>query len=364
MFRAAKMQPREQFDTGVDAGRKETAPERVEPGRPGRLRVRSRTARSLAAVLLAAFAVLLALPFQAEAQTTGICGRTEQVQTAILDKISGVTDCANVTDTHLAAIGGRLDMSTKGITALATGDFDGLTALEWLRLQKNSLTEPTRRRVRAADRADAAVAARHSLTTLPDDIFEPLTALTLLRLSNNSLTTLPDDVFDELTALTRLDMDRNLLATLPDNVFDELTELTDLFLYNNHLTALPNDVFDELTKLDGLYLAGNRLTALPAGVFDELTKLTTLGVERNQLTALPDDVFEPLTALTRLWLQDNPGAPFSPHRGGPARWRNGSFRGRGGARRQRQRWRAVGRECLLFLGADRSGERGEGDVRR
>ncbi len=312
MFRAAKMQPREQFDTGVDAGRKETAPERVEPGRPGRLRVRSRTARSLAAVLLAAFAVLLALPFQAEAQTTGICGRTEQVQTAILDKISGVTDCANVTDTHLAAIGGRLDMSTKGITALATGDFDGLTALEWLRLQKNSLTELPDDVFEPLTALTQLLLQDNSLTTLPDDIFEPLTALTLLRLSNNSLTTLPDDVFDELTALTRLDMDRNLLATLPDNVFDELTELTDLFLYNNQLTALPNDVFDELTKLDGLYLAGNKLTALPAGVFDELTKLTTLGVERNQLTALPDDVFEPLTALTRLWLQDNPGAPFSP----------------------------------------------------
>ena len=52
-------------DTGVDAGR--TALKRAEPGRPGRVRVRSLAART-AAVLLAAFAALLALPLQAQAQ--------------------------------------------------------------------------------------------------------------------------------------------------------------------------------------------------------------------------------------------------------------------------------------------------------
>ena len=57
------MQPRGQSDTGVDAGRRAT------PGRPGRLRVRSLAARSLAAVLLAAFVALLALPQQAQTAT-------------------------------------------------------------------------------------------------------------------------------------------------------------------------------------------------------------------------------------------------------------------------------------------------------
>ena len=61
--------------------------------------------------------------------TAGICGRTEQVRTAILARISGVTHCALVTDTHLAAITGNLSLNSKGITALAAGDFDGLTAL-------------------------------------------------------------------------------------------------------------------------------------------------------------------------------------------------------------------------------------------
>ena len=60
----------------------------------------------------------------------GICGRTEEVRDAIVGRISGVTDCANVTDAHLAAITGTLDLERQVITALAAGDqFDGLTSL-------------------------------------------------------------------------------------------------------------------------------------------------------------------------------------------------------------------------------------------
>ncbi len=64
------MQPREQVDTGVDVGSNETAPARTsaDPGRPGRGRVRP-LAAARAAAFLAAFAALLALPLQAQAQT-------------------------------------------------------------------------------------------------------------------------------------------------------------------------------------------------------------------------------------------------------------------------------------------------------
>ena len=255
------MQARRQFDTGVDAARNDAASERAEPSRPGRLP--SRTARSLAAVLLVAFAAILGLPLQAEAQT-GICGRTEQVRTAILNRISGVSNCADVTDAHLAAITGTLNLQSDGITALAAGDFDGLTALTSLWLDSNSLD------------------------TLSAGVFDGLTALTSLQLTGNSLTTLSAGVFDGLTALRYLNLSTNSLTTLPAGVFDELTALRSLGLLDNSLSSLP------------------------AGVFDELTALRLLHLHDNSLDTLPDDVFEELTALTALRLQGNPGAPFSP----------------------------------------------------
>ena len=130
-------------------------------------------------------------------------------------------------------ITGTLNLDDEDITALAAGDFAGLSALTVLYLNGNDLT------------------------TLPAGVFDELTALTLLDLDGNSLSTLPAGVFDELTALTFLDLHSNELASLPANVFDGLTALTTLWLNSNDLTTLPDDVFEELTALTQLALFGN-----------------------------------------------------------------------------------------------------------
>ena len=179
--------------------------------------------------------------------TAGICGRTEQVRDAIVGEISGAASCADVIDAHLAAIT-TLNLATAGLTALASGDFDGLTAL------------------------------------------------TRLDLNNNSLSTLPAGVFDQLTSLHLLFLHQNSLSTLPAGVFDELTALTRLLLFDNSLSTLRAGVFDQLTALTDLWLHDNSLSTLPAGVFDQLTALTTLRLQNNPgapfsptADALPDD---------------------------------------------------------------------------
>ena len=217
-----------------------------------------------------------------------ICGRTDAVHDALMALVPGASGCADVTAAHLAAFTGLLDLSSQNITALAAGDFAGLTALTELQLYNNDLT------------------------TLPAGVFDELTALTNLNLYNNDLTELPAGVFDRLPAVVELNLNGNELTMLPAGVFDRLTSLEILFLDNNDLTELPAGVFDRLPALETLFLYANELTTLPAGVFDELIKLTSLDLSANELTTLPDDVFEPLTLLTELWLRDNPGAPFAP----------------------------------------------------
>ena len=297
------MQARRPFDTGVDAGRNDAAPERAEPGDRGVTTVCTpRTARSLAAVLLVAFAAILALPLQAEAQT-GICGRTQQVRDAIVAKISGVSNCANVTDAHLAAITGLLDLQNDGITALAAGDFDELTALGQLWLYGNSLDTLPAGVFDELTKLWQLYLYDNSLDTLPAGVFDNNTALTTLRLGNNDLT-VPAGVFDELTALEYLSLSYNSLSTLPAGVFDELTSLTYLNLRYNSLSTLPAGVFDNNTALTELDLSNNSLTTLPAGVFDNNTALTELDLGNNSLSTLPAGVFDN-TALTTLWLYNN-----------------------------------------------------------
>ena len=243
--------------------------------------------------------------FDITVRDLGICARTEAVRDALLASIAGVTDCALVTDTHLAAITGTLSLNAKSITVLAAGDFDGLTALTTLDLTSNSLTALPAGVFDGLTALTTLNLNDNFLTALPAGVFDELTALTYLDLDGNDLTALPAGVFDELTALRLLDLQFNDLTALPAGVFDELTALTYLDLRRNSLTALPAGVFDELTALTYLDLGVNSLTALPAGVFDKLTALGKLYLGENSLTALPDDVFDELTALTHLGLDVN-----------------------------------------------------------
>ena len=217
-----------------------------------------------------------------------ICGRTDAVHDALMALVPGASGCADVTAAHLAAFTGLLDLSSQNITALAAGDFAGLTALTELQLYNNKLT------------------------TLPAGVFDELTALTNLNLYNNELTELPAGVFDRLPAVVELNLNGNELTMLPAGVFDRLPALEILFLDNNELTTLPAGVFDRLPALEILFLYNNELTTLPARVFDDLTALKALRLDNNELTTLPAGVFEPLILLTELWLRDNPGALFAP----------------------------------------------------
>ena len=195
---------------------------------------------------------------------TDVCLRTTAVRDAIVDAVTGVSDCADLTAAQLAAITSLIVTGNSGLI-LQAGDFNGLTGLGVLSLNNNGLT------------------------MLPAGVFDGLTSLTLLSLFNNSLTSLPAGIFDALTALITLDLQNNSLASLPAGVFDTLTSLTVLRLHENHLTSLP------------------------AGIFDKFTSdWSDLTLNDNRLASLPDNIFQAAAPTSLLNLQDNPGAPFKP----------------------------------------------------
>ena len=244
--------------------------------------------------------------------TAGICGRTEEVRDALVELIPGVSDCAAVTDADLAAITGPLDLSSQNITALAAGDFAGLTALTEMDLNNNGLTGLTADVFAGLTALEILYLHNNGPTELTADLFARLTALEQLNLEYNQLTTLPVGVFAGLTMLEQLNLENNQLNTLPVGVFEGLSSLDILGLDNNELTTLPAGVFEGLSSLRSLSLHDNQLNTLPVGVFDGLTALTLLHLRANELNTLPGRVFEPLISLVELWLVDNPGVPFAP----------------------------------------------------
>ena len=133
-------------------------------------------------LLAVAVPLLSALASSVEAQPApAVCDRTTQVKDAIVAQVAGVTECANVTAAHLEAIT-QLDLDNTGITSLTAGDFNGLTALDFLLLRNNDLT------------------------ALPPTIFSGLTALTELVLDGNQLSSLPAGIFTGLSAMNELSL--------------------------------------------------------------------------------------------------------------------------------------------------------------
>ena len=217
---------------------------------------------------------------------TPVCDRTPQVRDAIVAAVSGVSNCRNVTEAHLAAITPLLDLRRRNITTLKTGDFDGLAALTHLYLQQNQLT------------------------TLPPSIFDGLFALTSLDLNHNQLSTLPSSIFNNLTKLTWLDLHFSQLSTLPSDIFDGLSALRTLFLYGNQLSTLPSDIFDGLSALTYLSLNQNQLSMLPDGIFDGLTALRNLSLWGNTVNPLPLTVSLEKVADGQFKAVVPTGAPF------------------------------------------------------
>ena len=94
-----------------------------------------------------------------------ICNRTAEVQTAILAAIGSGT-CSTITDTQLASIT-TLTVRPYSASSVVPADFAGLTGLTSLSIHASS-----------------------TLNTVPANAFDGLTALDFLDIDSNSLTTL------------------------------------------------------------------------------------------------------------------------------------------------------------------------------
>ena len=246
----------------------------------------------------------------------GICGRTPEVQTAILAELDGVSNCANVTDSHLSGISPTW-FEVSGVTSLKSGDFVGLSNLERLEISylygysgTRSLPEDIFDGLDSLTDLDLSNDGLAPLS-LPEKIFDGLTKLDKLNLGYNDLTTLPEGIFDGLTSLWKLKLGFNDLSSLPEDVFDGLSGLRELWLYHNELSSLHADLFDGLSSLTHLFLDENDVSSLPDGVFDGIPNIDRLQVNGNKLSSLPDGVFDGLNKLDWLDMHENPGSPFT-----------------------------------------------------
>ena len=255
--------------------------------RDGRLLDWLRFCRRQVAVVTALVTCLLLVLWVAEAQSVGaapvnICDRTQEVQDAILGGLTGSPTCSTVADWQLASIT-ELEITGYSSASIVPSDFAGLAILNELTINGSPL-----------------------LTTVPANAFREVTAkLRELRLNANRISSLHEDAFGGLTALTELSLDNNSIVSLDADLFDGLTALTALRLDDNSILSLDEDTFDGLTALTALHFANNRISALDADLFDGLTALTDLRLSENRIKFLEDGIFEGTPALRNIVMNNN-----------------------------------------------------------
>ena len=239
----------------------------------------------------------------------GICGRTEQVRTAILALIVGIDTCGAVTDAHLAAITGKLNLARSSLSSLQAGDFSGLSNLTSLDLDNNELeTLPTGILTELTSLQYLSIEF-NQLRGLPAGLLTGLTDLRAVRFLMNRLESLPANTFAGLNRLTVLDLEYNDLRTLPAGVFAGL-ELTFLGLEANDLQTLEAEFFSGLA-VEKLDLSHNDTRTIASNAFGGIRGLEYLDLGYNQLDALPAGVLDGVTTLSALLLEENPGADFT-----------------------------------------------------
>ena len=248
--------------------------------------------------LLTATKTLTIVEDDPSALTNGICDRTAGVKEQILAELDGVSDCALVTEAHLAGIDTLWIYTGPATTSLTPGDFAGLSGL-------------TELGITGAKPHDTGLRPTDNITELPRRVFSGLANLRELYLGTLYLTALPDHVFAELSSLTELSIADTALKSLPSPaIFAGLTNLETLKLgYNAKLATLTPGALSELSNLRNFHMDAAKfpgLRTLPAGAFQGLSNLRVITFWHQGLRHLPAGAFDGLSSLTELSLGGNP----------------------------------------------------------
>ena len=119
--------------------------------------------------------------------------------------------------------------------------------------------------------------------------------LTMLRLINCGLRRLSVDIFEDLSRLQELDLSQNAISSLPNDIFVPLTKLHQLNLSGSKLKVISDELLQPLRYLRNLYIGENRDMNVRFGdEFLNMTQLERLTLNGNKLMSLNNDTFRNL----------------------------------------------------------------------
>jgi Leucine-rich repeat (LRR) protein len=124
-----------------------------------------------------------------------------------------------------------------------------------------------------------------SIRCLHDDTFYKARGLTDIRIQLNLIDSVQEYTFRGLTNLQSLSLWGNSIVTLPLKVFDGLTTLKYIDLSDNKISVV-DDIFSGLSLLTTLRLISNSISDIALGRIAYMTGVLTIHLDYNPITTL------------------------------------------------------------------------------
>ena len=212
----------------------------------------------------------------------------------------------------------EINLSSNSIRELDSNMFCSLKNLTSLDLLYNSISTLKEGIFKGLNNLRELLLSFNKLTTFPEDLFKDLVNLEYLTLNYNKIESMPDKLFLPLVSLKQLFLHCNKIffkdqnGNVKENIFQGLTRLEHLNLSNNQISYLPQGLFQDLVNLKYLDLNNNKIESMPDRLFLPLVSLKMLGLGDNKITfkdkngRIQEDVYQGLVRLETLNLQYNP----------------------------------------------------------
>uniref|UniRef100_A0AAX7UFK4 Ig-like domain-containing protein n=1 Tax=Astatotilapia calliptera TaxID=8154 RepID=A0AAX7UFK4_ASTCA len=198
-----------------------------------------------------------------------------------------------------------LYLSNNKINVLELGALDHLgETLQVLRLSRNRISQIPVKAFQLP-RLTQLELNRNRIRQVEGLTFQGLSSLEVLKLQRNSIGKLTDGAFFDLAKMKVLHLDYNSLTEVNSGSLYGLTSLQQLFLSNNSIARINPDGWKFCQKLRELNLSYNNLTRLDEGSLAVLGDLHTLRLGHNSISHINEGAFRGLKALRILELDHN-----------------------------------------------------------
>ena len=120
-----------------------------------------------------------------------------------------------------------------------------------------------------------------------------------------SILTVPRKIFNNLSKLEVLDLSDNKMPRLYKLLFVNLVNLKELYLSGNMIKKFDSLLFSFMPNLRILDCSDNNLSLLPEDIFSKQSKLEKLLLNNNDLKFISDKMFDNCKSLQILYIYEN-----------------------------------------------------------